>query len=141
MANYYVMKQKQMLGSVNAETHYDALKKAFPQASNVVEVTNPAQADIAVKGPRVTKFFKVATSNVNKSQTAGVVYKVGIYFDTDDTEVMDQDIGIFTTKEKADKAVQYAKQLALKEEFDFPYVVAANPIKLDYFDWVEQKQF
>lgn len=45
-----------------------------------------------------------------------IVYEVWVEFDSNDTFVEDDCIGIFTTEEKADKAIEIANQIIKRDD-------------------------
>ena len=78
------------------------------------------------------------------------IYNVYIEFNDDDPDVFPQDIGYFSTEEKAKQAVEKAKEIAAElfkdkqEEYELIEQTYFNiqyyPIEIDLFDWSEQSK-
>ena len=78
------------------------------------------------------------------------IYNVYIEFNDDDPNVFPQDIGYFSTEEKAKQAVEKAKEIAAElfkdkqEEYELfgqtYFNIQYYPIEIDLFDWSEQSK-
>ena len=64
-----------------------------------------------------------------------IVYEVWVEFDSNDTFVKDDCIGIFTTEEKADEAIEIAKQIIKKDDIQDVREVAKYAKELDKNYW------